>query len=121
MPNLKVNYYCGDIDCIFKPTESILSLSPVKDAVGGIHGEESVKNLFGDDYKIRMTEVIYDTTSEDLEVTYELENLDYYRHDRSGDYFFGCISEVKEDMITPTNPRVFQAKRSLHKLSGYQE
>lgn len=39
-----INYYSGDIDCIFKPTESILSLSPVKDAVEGYH-ENDKDNL----------------------------------------------------------------------------
>lgn len=110
MPNLRVNYYSRDIDCIFKPTKSILSLSPVKDAVEGYHGEEIVKNLFEDDYKIRMTKIIYDTTSKSSEITYELENLDYTRHYRGGDYFFGCINDVKRDMITPLIPEYSRPK-----------
>lgn len=110
MPNLRVNYYSGDIDCIFKPIKSILSLSPVKDAVNGYHGKEIVKNIFGDDYKIRMTKIIYDTTLKSSEVTYELENLDYTRHTKSGDYFFGCISDVKENMITPLIPDYLRSK-----------
>lgn len=110
MPNLKVSYYSEDIDCIFKPTKSILSLSPVKDAVEDYHGEKRVKNLFGDDYKIRMTKIIYDTSLKSLEVTYELENLDYIRHEKGGDYFFGCISDVKENMIIPLIPEYSKPK-----------
>lgn len=109
MPNLKVNYY-GDCDCIFKPTKSILLLSPVKDAVNGYHREEIMRNLFEDDYKIRMTKIIYNTTIKSSETTYELENLDYSRHSRDGDYFFGCISDVKENMITPLIPEYSRPK-----------
>lgn len=112
MPNLKVNYYSGDIDCIFKPTKSILSLSPVKDAVEGYHGKEIIKNLWADDYKIRMTKIIYDMTLKSSEVTFELENLDYYRHGRNGDYCLGCITDVKEDMIIPLFPEYLKPKEA---------
>lgn len=101
MPNIKVNYYHRDIDCIFKLTEGILSLSPVKNAVKGYHGEEITKNLFEDDYKIRMTKIIFDTKTGKSEVSYELENLDYSRHNINGDYFFGCLSDVQRNMIFP--------------------